>query len=195
MSSDFLTKPVNITKYALIYAHAQKNIGSAGVTVVILRDGLLERIPDNIPTILDYRPHIEMKSVYNTPPMFAIYVVLLVTRWLLNEVGGLVNMVQQSQHKAALLYDTIDKSRYFYRGHAQLDSRSLIKVVFKLPTPNLDTQFIEAAKEVGIIGLEGHRSLGGIRASLYNPMPIEGSLYLRNFMLEFQKTHRLSSEA
>lgn len=187
MSSDFLAKPIDISKYALIYAHAQKNIGAAGVTVVIIRDDLLECIPDNIPTILDYRPHVEMKSIYNTPPIFAIYVVLLVTRWLLNDIGGLTNMAQQSQHKAALLYKAIDESQGFYRGHAQVDSRSLINVVFNLATPNLERQFIETAERLGIIGLEGHRSLGGIRASLYNSMPVEGALYLQNFMLEFQQ--------
>ncbi|MGR9014221.1 MAG: phosphoserine transaminase [Gammaproteobacteria bacterium] len=187
MSSDFLAKPIDISKYALIYAHAQKNIGAAGVTVVIIRDDLLECIPDNIPTILDYRPHVEMKSIYNTPPIFAIYVVLLVTRWLLNDIGGLTNMAQQSQHKAALLYKAIDESQGFYRGHAQVDSRSLINVVFNLATPNLERQFIETAERLGIIGLEGHRSLGGVRASLYNSMPVEGALYLQNFMLEFQQ--------
>ncbi|MGZ5075457.1 MAG: phosphoserine transaminase [Methylobacter sp.] len=187
MSSDFLAKPVDISKYGLVYAHAQKNIGAAGVTVVIIRDDLLQHIPDNVPTVLDYRPHVEMKSIYNTPPVFAIYVVLLVTRWLLSDIGGLVNMAEQSQRKAALLYDAIDRSEGFYRGHAQVDSRSLINVVFNLDTPDLERRFIEAAGQLGIIGLEGHRSLGGIRASLYNSMPVEGARYLQNFMLEFQE--------
>jgi len=187
MSSDFLAKPVDISKYGLVYAHAQKNIGAAGVTVVIIRDDLLECIPDNIPTVLDYRPHVEMKSIYNTPPVFAIYVVLLVTRWLLNDIGGLANMAEQSQRKAAMLYKVIDQSEGFYRGHAQVDSRSLINVVFNLATPDLETPFIAAAKQLGIIGLEGHRSLGGIRASLYDSMPIDGAQYLQNFMLEFQE--------
>ncbi|MGZ5026869.1 MAG: phosphoserine transaminase [Methylobacter sp.] len=187
MSSDFLAKPVDISKYGLVYAHAQKNIGAAGVTVVIIREDLLQHIPDNVPTVLDYRPHVEMKSIYNTPPVFAIYVVLLVTRWLLSDIGGLVNMAEQSQRKAALLYDAIDRSEGFYRGHAQVDSRSLINVVFNLDTPDLERRFIEAAGQLGIIGLEGHRSLGGIRASLYNSMPVEGARYLQNFMLEFQE--------
>jgi phosphoserine aminotransferase len=187
MSSDFLTKPFDITKYGLIYAHAQKNIGSAGVTVVIIHEDLLENIPDNLPTILDYRPHIKMKSVYNTPPIFAIYVVLLVTRWLRDDQGGLENIKQQNQQKASLLYDVIDGSNGFYRGHANRDSRSLINVVFNLPTPELESKFRETSQEQGMIGLKGHRSLGGIRASLYNPMPIEGSLCLRDFMLMFQE--------
>lgn len=189
MSSDFLTKPIDINKYALIYAHAQKNIGSAGVTVVIIREDLLENIPDEIPTILDYRPHIKMKSVYNTPPTFAIYVMLLVTRWLLNDMNGLKNIMLQNKCKASLLYDTIDRSEGFYKGHADIDSRSLINVVFNLPTSELETQFIQVAQEHGMIGLEGHRSLGGIRASLYNPMPVEGSLFLRDFMLMFQEKY------
>jgi len=187
MSSDFLAKPIDIGKYGLVYAHAQKNIGAAGVTVVIIRDDLLEYIPDNIPTVLDYRPHVEMKSIYNTPPVFAIYVVLLVTRWLLNDIGSLTNMAGQSQRKAALLYNLIDQSEGFYRGHAQVDSRSLINVVFNLATPDLESRFIETARQLGIIGLEGHRSLGGIRASLYNSMPVEGAQYLQNFMMEFQE--------
>jgi phosphoserine aminotransferase len=186
MSSDFLTKPVDISKYGLVYAHAQKNIGSAGVTVVILREDLLENIPDDIPSILDYRPHVKMQSIYNTPPIFAVYVMLLVTRWLMNDMGGLENIAQQSQRKASLLYDIIDSSEGFYQGHAHHNNRSLINVVFNLPTAELESKFLEMAKEKGMIGLEGHRSLGGIRASLYNPMPIEGSLYLRNFMLMFQ---------
>lgn len=190
MSSDFLTKPVDVTQYGLIYAHAQKNIGAAGVTVVIVRDDLLLRIPDTVPSILDYRSHIEMKSIYNTPPIFAIYVVLLVTRWLLSDIGSLSNMAQQNQTKAALLYEVIDNSRGFYRGHAQIDSRSLINIVFNLAHSDLENQFIKAAEQRGIIGLEGHRSLGGIRASLYNPMPIEGALYLQNFMREFQENFK-----
>ncbi|MGZ4979114.1 MAG: phosphoserine transaminase [Methylobacter sp.] len=194
MSSDFLAKPVDIGKYGLVYAHAQKNIGAAGVTVVIIRDDLLGCIPDNVPTVLDYRPHVEMKSIYNTPPVFAIYVVLLVTRWLLNDIGGLANMAQQSQRKAELLYSAIDQSQGFYRGHAQIDSRSLINIVFNLATPDLEKRFIEAAKQLGIIGLEGHRSLGGIRASLYNSMPVEGALFLKNFMGEFQQQFKHSQQ-
>lgn len=186
MSSDFLTKPVEITKYGLIYAHAQKNIGAAGVTVVIIRDDLVENISDEIPAILDYRSHIKMKSIYNTPPIFAIYVVLLVTRWLLNDVGGLKNMAQLNQRKASVLYNVLDQSQGFYQGHAEQDSRSLINVVFNLPTPELEIQLLQAAQKVGIIGLKGHRSLGGLRASLYNPMPLDGVLYLRDFLEKFQ---------
>ncbi len=186
MSSDFLTQPVDVSKYGLIYAHAQKNIGAAGVTIVIIRDDLVENIPDEIPAILDYRPHIKMKSIYNTPPIFAIYVVLLVTRWLLHDVGGLEAMAQINQIKASNLYEILDRSQGFYQGHGAKDSRSLINVVFNLPTPELESQLLEAAQKVGIIGLKGHRSLGGIRASLYNPMPVEGALYLRDFLLEFQ---------
>ena len=189
MSSDFLTRPVDVSKFGVIYVHAQKNIGAAGVTVVIIRNDLLDNIPDNVPTILDYRPHIKMQSIYNTPPIFAIYVVLLMTRWLLNDVKGLLNVADLSKRKAEAIYDVIDNSNNFYRGHAQKENRSLINVAFNLSSSELENKFIEDAKNVGIIGLEGHRSLGGIRASFYTSMPLEGALYLKNFMLNFQKNY------
>ena len=186
MSSEFLTKPFDINNYGLVYAHAQKNIGAAGVTIVIIRDDLLQDIPHDVPEILDYRSHVKMGSIYNTPPIFAIYIVLLVTRWLLNDMGGLHNMNVQNQAKAALLYQAIDDSEDFYHGHAHKNSRSIINVVFSLPSSDLEKQFIKEAETLGMIGLDGHRSLGGIRASLYNPMPIEGSLKLQKFMQDFQ---------
>jgi phosphoserine aminotransferase len=170
MSSDFTAYPVDVDRYALIYAHAQKNLGPSGVTIVIIREDMLARIPDRLPAMLDYRPHIEKKSAYNTPPVFSIYVVKLVTRWLLNEIGGLENMAAINARKAKLIYDVIDQSD-FYRGHAKPNSRSKINVPFALSKPSLTPRFLHEAEERGLIGLKGHRTMGGLRASLFNPMP------------------------
>lgn len=186
-SSDFLSRPIPIHRYALIYAGAQKNAGPAGLTIVIIRDDLLERVPENLPTMLDYRVQVKNKSLYNTPPVFAVYITMLVTRWLLDEIGGLDNMAAINRQKAHLLYDAIDRSDGFYRGHAQPDSRSLMNVTWRLPTEELEKEFVKQAQARGLYELKGHRSVGGLRASIYNAMPVDGVQALCDFMIEFQK--------
>ncbi len=190
MSSNFLSMPIDVRKYALIYAGAQKNAGPAGVTIVILRDDLLARVPDNLPAMLNYRVQAENKSLYNTPPVFAIYIVMLVTRWLLHTIGGLERMEQINREKARLLYEVIDQSEGFYRGHAHPDHRSIMNVTWRLPSEALEQQFLQEAQARGLHELKGHRSVGGCRASIYNAMPIEGVQALRAFMLEFMAQHR-----
>jgi len=186
-SSDFLSRPIDVARFGLLYAGAQKNAGPAGVTVVIVRDDLLERIPDGLPTMLDYRTYVEHGSLYNTPPVFAIYVLGLVTRWLLDEVGGLAGMDERNRAKAALLYDEIDRSGGFYRGHAEPGSRSLMNVTFRLPDADLDAAFVREAAAESLVELKGHRSVGGIRASIYNAMPLEGVQALASFMAAFRE--------
>ncbi|MBK1641562.1 phosphoserine transaminase [Chromatium okenii] len=188
MSSDMLSRPIDVERFDLIYAHAQKNLGPAGVTVVIIRRSLLEHAPNNLPEMLDYRAHLAAHSIYNTPPVFAIYVTLLVTRWLLNEIGGLAQMDALNQHKAAVLYRVIDESAGFYCGWATVAAqRSLMNVTFTLPNAELNTEFLRQATARGLSGLTGHRSLGGIRASIYNAMTIEAVMALSNFMREFAR--------
>lgn len=186
-SSDFMCRPLPIDKYAMIYAGAQKNAGPAGATMVIIRDDLLERVPENMHSMLDYRLQAENDSLYNTPPVFSIYIVMLVTRWLRDEIGGLEKMHALNQKKATLLYDTIDESGGFYRGHAMKECRSLMNVTWRLPTEELEAEFVKQAKAEGMHELKGHRSVGGIRASIYNAMPIEGVQTLQTFMKEFQR--------
>ncbi|MEN3002585.1 MAG: 3-phosphoserine/phosphohydroxythreonine transaminase [Armatimonadota bacterium] len=188
-SSDFLSRPLPIERYALIYAGAQKNAGPAGVTIVIIRDDMLERTPPNMPAMLDYRLLAEHRSVYNTPPVFAIYIVMLVTRWLLNEIGGLERMQQINRQKASLLYEVIDASNGFYRGHAHPECRSVMNVTWRLPNEELEKAFLQQAQANGLYELKGHRSVGGCRASIYNAMPIEGVQALRDFMLDFMRRH------
>jgi phosphoserine aminotransferase len=186
-SSDILCRPVPVDRYGVLFACAQKNAGPAGVTIVIIRDDLLERTPKNLPVMLDYRALAEQKSLLNTPPAFSIYMVKLVTDWLLNEVGGLAEMEKLNRRKAQLLYDCIDGSEGFYTGHAELDCRSIMNVTFRLPTAEQESQFIREAEGRGLCTLKGHRSVGGCRASIYNAMPLEGVETLRDFMLEFAK--------
>jgi len=186
MSSDFLSRPIDVQKFDLIYAHAQKNLGPAGVTVVILRDDVLEEVPEGLPSMMDYRPHVEMRSIFNTPPTFGIYVVLLVLRWLRDEVGGLVAMNRINETKAARLYAMLDRSDGFYRGRAARIDRSLMNVSFNLPTPELERSFLQEAQGQGLFGLEGHRSCGGVRASLYNAVSLESVDRLCRFMAEFR---------
>jgi phosphoserine aminotransferase len=184
-SSDFLSRPVDLARYGLLYAGAQKNAGPAGVTVVILREDLLERIPDGLPAMMDYRTYVEHGSLYNTPPVFSIYILLLVTRWLRDEVGGLEKMHASNREKASLLYDVIDASEGFYRKHADAGSRSLMNVTFRSPSAELDAAFVAEASAMGMVGLKGHRSVGGVRASIYNAMPVEGVRVLADFMTDF----------
>ena len=184
-SSDIMSHPIPVEKYALIYAGAQKNMGPSGVTLVIIRDDLLARIPDNLATMLDYRTHTENKSLYNTPNTFGIYIIMLVTKWL-KDIGGLPGMQRENEKKAGLLYDAIDATD-FYRGHADPDSRSIMNVTFRLPSEELEKKFAQEATAQGMDGLKGHRSVGGIRASIYNAFPLEGVEALVSFMKEFEK--------
>jgi len=186
-SSDFLHCPLPIAKYGLIYACAQKNAGPAGVTVVIIRDDLLQRSQDSLPGYLNYNHHVKEDSLYNTPPTFAIYLMKLVLEWLKDEVGGLTRMHAINQQKARLLYDAIDESGGFYRGHAQKGARSLMNVTFRLPSEALEKEFVKTGEDRGLDGLKGHRSVGGIRASIYNAMPTAGVESLANFMREFKQ--------
>ncbi len=184
-SSNFLSRPIPISRYGLLYACAQKNAGPAGVTVIIAREDLMERAPKNLPPLLDYRQYAKNESRYNTPPTFAIYAVMLVCRWLKNDIGGLAKMHELNRAKAALLYDVLDKHPQMYQGHAQPDCRSLMNVTFRLPNEALEKAFLEGAKQHKLIDLKGHRSVGGIRASIYNAMPREGVETLRQYMLDF----------
>jgi phosphoserine aminotransferase len=184
-SSDILSQPLAVEKYALIYAGAQKNMGPSGVTLVLIRDDLLKRIPEGLHTMLDYRTHVENRSLYNTPNTWGIYILSLVCKWL-KEKGGLTAMQQENEEKAALIYQVIDSTN-FYRGHADPDSRSIMNVTFRLPSEELEKRFATEANEQGLDGLKGHRSVGGIRASIYNAFPREGVKALVSFMKDFEK--------
>jgi phosphoserine aminotransferase len=186
-SSDFLSRPIAIQRYGLLYACAQKNAGAAGVTIVILRKDLLERSQESLPGYMSYKNHVVEKSLWNTPPTFAIYAFGLIAKWLLDDVGGLAAMGERNREKAQLLYDAIDESDGFYRGHAQPAFRSAMNVTFRLPTEALEKQFVAEGARRQLDGLAGHRSVGGIRASIYNAMPREGVESLRDFMLEFRE--------
>jgi phosphoserine aminotransferase len=185
-SSDILHKKIDVRKYGLIYAGAQKNMGPSGVTLVIIRKDLLERSQDSLHTMLNYKIHAENDSLYNTPNTFGIYIIKLVTKWLLG-LGGLDEMYKINKKKAQLLYDCIDQSGGFYKGHAEKDSRSLMNVTFNLATEELEKKLISEATKAGFDGLKGHRSVGGLRASIYNAFPVKGVEALVDFMKDFQK--------
>jgi phosphoserine aminotransferase len=189
MSSDLLSRPVDVTRFGLIYAGAQKNAGPAGVTVAIVDRAILPRVIGGLPSMLDYRTFVDGHSMYNTPPVFSIYVLMLVTRWLRDEVGGLEKQFEINREKAALLYGEIDGSNGFYRGHADTASRSLMNVTWRLPTEALEEAFVADAAAHGMVELKGHRSVGGIRASLYNAMPVDGARALALFMRTFAASH------
>jgi phosphoserine aminotransferase len=184
-SSDIFSGPIDVSKYALIYAGAQKNLAPAGVTLVIMRDELLKRTPSSLPTMLQYSVHAENGSMYNTPPVFAIYVMRLVLAWLLKQ-GGLAAIGARNARKADKLYAAIDRTG-FYRGHATKDSRSRMNVTLRLPSEELEKKFIKDATAAGLDGLKGHRSVGGLRASIYNAFPEEGVDALVQFMAEFER--------
>jgi phosphoserine aminotransferase len=186
-SSDFLSRPLEIKKYGVLYACAQKNAGPAGVTVVIIRKDLLARSRESLPGYLNFKIHADERSLWNTAPTFPIYVLMLVSKWLRTDIGGLDKMQQQNRNKAKLLYDAIDESDGFYAGHAQPDCRSVMNVTFRLPSDELTEKFVKGAKENGLSDLKGHRSVGGIRASIYNAMPVAGVEKLRDFMDQFRK--------
>ncbi len=186
-SSDFLCRPISIERFAILYACAQKNAGPAGVTVVIIRDDMVQRAPRDLPSMVNYRVMAEGRSLFNTPPVFGVYMVKLVTDWLLNTIGGLAKMEQINRRKAELLYAAIDESNGFYAGHADPFSRSIMNVTFRLPNATLEEQFFKEAREHGLAELKGHRSVGGCRASIYNAMPLEGVQALRDFMVDFAR--------
>ncbi|MBR0302071.1 MAG: 3-phosphoserine/phosphohydroxythreonine transaminase [Bacilli bacterium] len=189
MSSCFLSEPIDVKKFAMIYAGAQKNVGPAGVTICIIRDDLLARTPRQpLPAYLDYRLHAENGSMYNTPPTYGIYICGLVFKWLLKE-GGLEARKTNNEKKAKILYDYLDSSKFF-KPYVDKDSRSLMNVTFRTPSDELDAEFLEGAKKYRFTNLKGHRSTGGLRASLYNAMPIAGVEALVKYMKEFEEAHK-----
>ncbi len=186
VSSNAFSKPLDVTKYGLIYAGAQKNLGIAGVTLVIIREDLLSRSPDALPVMLSYKAQQKAGSAFNTPPVFGIYILGLVIRWILQQ-GGLPEMARRNQEKAQLIYDLLDSSE-FYRGYTMPGDRSRMNVTFRLPDEELEQRFVDQAAAAGLAGLQGYRSLGGIRASIYNAFPREGVVALVSFMGEFERT-------
>ena len=185
-SSDMLHKKIDVNKYALIYAGAQKNMGPSGVTFIILRKDMLERSSDSLHTMLNYKTHAENNSLYNTPNVFGIYIINLVCKWL-KGLGGLDGMYKINKEKADILYKCIDESGGFYKGHADKDSRSLMNITFNLATEDLEKKLVSEATAAGFDGLKGHRSVGGLRASIYNAFPKKGVEDLVSFMKNFQK--------
>ena len=187
-SSDMFSRPLDVSKYGLIYAGAQKNLGPSGVVMAIIRDDLADRAPASLPTMLQYRTYVKERSLYNTPPTFAIYMVGLVLKWI-RETGGLGAMAERNAEKAALLYDFLDQSTLF-RTPVHADSRSHMNVVFRSASDELDSKFLAEAGKRGMEGLKGHRSAGGIRASIYNACPRESVVALVDFMKEFELANR-----
>jgi phosphoserine aminotransferase len=188
MSSDILCRPFDITPFGMIYAGAQKNLGPSGVTLAIVREDLLEGEPANIPTMMKYSTHVENNSLYNTPPAFSVYMVNLVLKWLKGQ-GGLAAIEQKNIEKTNLIYNTIDASGGFYKGVADKDSRSTMNITFRMATEELESKFAKEAQAAGFVGLKGHRSVGGLRASTYNAVPREALAALQQFMVEFQKNN------
>ncbi|MGI6495491.1 MAG: 3-phosphoserine/phosphohydroxythreonine transaminase [Kiritimatiellia bacterium] len=184
MSSDFLSRPFDTRRFAMIYAGAQKNLGPAGVTIVAIRRDFAEKAAQGLPTMLSYGTHIAKDSLFNTPPCFSIYIVMLVTRWI--KRMGLAALYRQNAEKAARLYAAIDASGFF-RGTAVKECRSDMNVTFRLPTEDLEARFCSEASAIGLKGLKGHRSVGGIRASIYNAFPVEGVDKLIGFMKDFER--------
>ena len=185
-SSDFISHPMDVSKYGLIYAGAQKNAGPSGVVMVIVREDLLERTPANLPVMLDYKALAASGSLHNTPPSFSIYIVGLMFKWV-KKIGGLEAIEKINRTKADLVYQAIDRSGGFYSGHALPAARSIMNIPFRLPSVELEDTFAKDAKNAGLVGLKGHRSVGGIRASIYNAMTVEGAQALVDFMAEFQR--------
>lgn len=186
MSSDIMSRPIDMSKFGLIYAGAQKNLGPAGVCLAIIRKDMLERVPENLPSMLKYTTFAEKNSMYNTPPCFAIYAVCLVCKWIEETIGGLSKMEDQNRKKTNIIYGLLDKSD-FYNGTADKDARSMMNVTFRLPDEDLEKRFVANALKNGFGGLKGHRSVGGCRASIYNPSGIEAVKALVSFMEEFEK--------
>jgi phosphoserine aminotransferase len=184
-SSDFISRPIDVSKYAMIYAGAQKNAGPAGVVIGIIREDLLAKVPANLPNLLDYKALAEENSLLNTPPCWSIYIVGLVLKWI-KGLGGVSAIEKRNQIKSDLVYQAIDGSGGFYKGHARAD-RSRMNITFRLPNEALEEQFASEAKKKDLIGLKGHRSVGGMRASLYNALPVEAAEALVKHMKEFQQ--------
>ena len=189
MSSDILSKKIDVSKFAMIYAGAQKNLGPSGVTVVIIRKDFLEKANSTIPTMLKYSTHSKNNSLYNTPPTFGIYMLGEVLKWVKAE-GGLEAIEQRNEEKAKYIYDVIDNSNGFYFGHATEDSRSLMNITFRVADEELEKKFLAEAKTAGFVGLNGHRSVGGCRASAYNAVPVETCKALAEFMVKFQQDNQ-----
>ncbi len=188
MSSDIMSRRLDVSKFGMIYAGAQKNLGPSGMAVVIIRKDLVERTPANVPTMLRYATYTENDSLYNTPPTFGIYMLSLVTDWV-KEVGGIDAVEKMNNEKAAALYAAIDDSNGYYSTPVCKNSRSKMNIVFRLPSEELEAKFLKEASAAGMLGLKGHRSVGGCRASIYNAMTMEGIEYLANFMAEFKKNN------
>ncbi len=189
LSSDLLSRKLDVKKFGLIYAGAQKNIGPAGVTVVVVREDLLDRVKEDVPTMTKYKTHDEKNSLFNTPPCFAIYICKLVLEWF-KENGGVEGNGKRNDEKAKLLYKVIDESQGFYKGHAEKDSRSIMNVTFRLPSEDLEAKCVKEAQQNELLGLKGHRSVGGLRASIYNALPVEGAKKLAEFLKEFQDNNQ-----
>ncbi len=189
LSSDILSRPIPVDKFSLIYAGAQKNIGPAGVVVIIGKKDYIKGREKTLPTMLNYEIHMEKESLYNTPPVFGVYIVGLVAKWLKKQ-GGLAVMQERNEAKANLIYTVLDAHSDFYRAFAEKNSRSYMNVTFGLPTADLEKLFVKEAGKKNMKGLKGHRSVGGIRASVYNAMPQEGCQCLADFMEEFYQAHK-----
>lgn len=188
MSSNFMSKPIDVQKYSMIYAGAQKNVGPSGVVVVIMKKDMLSRVNPNLPSMLDYNIHAKNGSMYNTPPTFTIYMIGLVLKWI-EEFGGLAKIEQNNQVKAGYIYNAIDASGGFFKGTVVPEDRSLMNITFRLPSEELEELFIKEAKQNGMIGLKGHRDVGGCRASTYNSLPLPSAHALAEFMKDFQIKH------
>lgn len=184
MSSDILSRPIEAGKFSLIYAGAQKNLGPSGVTAVMIREAWLEKANKKVPTMLRYATHTKSSSLYNTPPTFGVYVLDLVLQWI-ETLGGVQAMAQRNEEKAGILYDVIDQSGGFYRGHAEVESRSRMNVTFRLPSEALEKQLMAESQAAGMVGLAGHRSVGGLRASLYNAIEPAACRSLASFLKDF----------
>ena len=188
MSSCILSEPVDVSKFGVIYAGAQKNMGPAGLTVVIIKESLIGKAMDITPTMFNYKIHADNDSLYNTPPTYAIYICKLVLEWIKNEIGGLDKMKERNEQKAKLLYDFLDSSKMF-KGTVEKECRSIMNIPFVTGSDELDKKFVAEAAARGLINLKGHRTVGGMRASIYNAMPVEGVEALINFMKEFESNN------
>jgi phosphoserine aminotransferase len=189
MSSDIASRPADYNRFAMIYAGAQKNLGPAGVTLVIIRDDILATCKSTLPVIMNYQTYANESSLYNTPPAFAVYVMKLVLEWIKRQ-GGLRAMEKINKTKKDQIYGMIDKYTDFYRGPVEVAGRSWMNLTFRLPDEELEKKFISEAKAAGFVGLKGHRSVGGIRASLYNSVPLEGAQKLAEFMEQFRNANK-----
>ncbi|WP_098748535.1 3-phosphoserine/phosphohydroxythreonine transaminase [Paenibacillus sp. EZ-K15] len=188
MSSDILSRPFDLNQFAMVYAGAQKNLGPSGVAVVIVREDMITDSPKHLPTMLRYNTYLKNNSLYNTPPSFGIYMINEVLKWI-EEKGGLQGVQEMNRKKAALIYDAIDNSEGFYRGCVNAEVRSDMNITFRLASEELEKEFVKASEQAGFVGLKGHRSVGGLRASVYNAVPYESAQALVEFMQQFKNSH------